>query len=159
MLNCSGGWKVMRQISANDVWRSTASPGTIQPPMAVLDFAHLTWEEVRDLDRTKAVAILPVGAVEAHGPHLPLAPDVIIAETMDRAAAARLAARGPATALPPTRRRLGAAARDGEGACEAAGGPRAYCGAQAEARAEEGAHTIEILGGLLEEAVLAELAR
>jgi len=62
----------MRQISANDVWRSTASPGTIQPPMAVLDFAHLTWEEVRDLDRTKAVAILPVGAVEAHrGDHGP----------------------------------------------------------------------------------------
>src|SRR5438876_855558 len=101
MLNCSGGWKVMRQISANDVWRSTASPGTIQPPMAVLDFAHLTWEEVRDLDRTKAVAILPVGAVEAHGPHLPLATDVIIAETMARAAAARLAARGHDVVLLP----------------------------------------------------------
>src|SRR5947209_9934781 len=94
MLNCSGGWKVMRQISANDVWRSTAAPGTIQPPMAVLDLAHLTWEEVRDLDRTKTVAIVPVGAVEAHGPHLPLATDVIIAEAMARAAAGRLAARG-----------------------------------------------------------------
>src|SRR5439155_769925 len=65
MLICSGGWKVMRQISANDVWRSTASPGTIQPPMAVLHFAHLTWEEVRDLDRTKAVAILPVGGADS----------------------------------------------------------------------------------------------
>src|SRR5947209_20340789 len=94
MLNCSGGWKVMRQISANDVWRSTASPGTIQPLMAVLDFAHLTWEEVRDLDRTKAVALLPVGAVEAHGPHLPLATDVVIAESIARAAAVRLATRG-----------------------------------------------------------------
>src|SRR5881409_2655862 len=70
--------------------------------MAVLDFAHLTWEEVRDLDRTKAVAILPVGAVEAHGPHLPLATDVIIAESMARAAGARLAARGyDALLLPP----------------------------------------------------------
>src|SRR2546422_6372108 len=53
--------------------------------MAVLDLAHLTWEEVRDLDRTKTVAIVPVGAVEAHGPHLPLATDVIIAEAMARA--------------------------------------------------------------------------
>src|SRR3989449_6757361 len=70
--------------------------------MAVLEFAHLTWEEVRDLDWTKAVAILPLGAVEAHGPHLPLATDVIIAETMARAAAARLATRGyDAVLLPP----------------------------------------------------------
>src|SRR5213083_1028667 len=70
-------------------------------PMAVLDLAHLTWEEVRDLDRTKTVAIVPVGAVEAHGPHLPLATDVIIAEAMARAAAARLAARGHEAVLLP----------------------------------------------------------
>src|SRR5207244_4086730 len=70
--------------------------------MAVLDLAQVTWEEVRDLDRAKAVAILPVGAVEAHGPHLPLATDVIIAETMARAAAARLATHGyDAVLLPP----------------------------------------------------------
>src|SRR5207247_9165151 len=70
--------------------------------MAVLDLAQLTWEEVRDLDRAKAVAILPVGAIEAHGPHLPLATDVIIAETMARAAAARLATHGyDAVLLPP----------------------------------------------------------
>src|SRR5207249_6161879 len=75
----------------------TAPPPTIQPLMAVLEFAHLTWEEVRDLDWTKAVAILPLGAVEAHGPHLRLATDVIIAETMARAAAARLAKIGRAS--------------------------------------------------------------
>src|SRR5438093_857458 len=69
--------------------------------MAVLDLAHLTWEEVRDLDRTKTVAIVPVGAVEAHGPHLPLATDVIIAEAMARAAAGRLAARGHEAVLLP----------------------------------------------------------
>jgi creatinine amidohydrolase len=40
------------------------------------------------------VALLPVGATEAHGPHLPLATDVIIAEAMARAAAERLKARG-----------------------------------------------------------------
>ncbi len=251
--------------------------------MAVLDFARLTWEEVRDLDRTKAVAILPVGAVEAHGPHLPLATDVIIAETMARAAGARLAARGyDALLLPPlaytaadfaagfpgtvslrpdtvtavlvdlarslgrhglrvlgvanahldpghvaaleaavaqqrsetaarivfpdvTRKpwaprlteefrsgachagryessivmaacpelvresirrslpanpcSLSVAIRSGQTSFEAAGGPRAYFGSPADAGVDEGARTIDVLGGILEEAMLAELAQ
>jgi creatinine amidohydrolase len=54
----------------------------------------MTWEEVRDLDRGRVIAILPVGAVEAHGPHLPLATDVIIGESMARAGADRLTGRG-----------------------------------------------------------------
>ena len=65
-------------------------------------FAELTWEEVRDLDRGSAVAILPVGAVEAHGPHLPLGTDVVIAEGMARACAEELSARGrTGLVLPP----------------------------------------------------------
>ena len=64
-------------------------------------WAELTWEEVRDLDRARTTALLPVGAVEAHGPHLPLATDVILAEAMAEAAAARLEAEGrPAVVLP-----------------------------------------------------------
>src|SRR5688572_18978559 len=62
--------------------------------MPVRELARLTWEEVRALDRAKAIAVLPVGAIEAHGPHLPLATDVIIADAMARAGADRLAARG-----------------------------------------------------------------
>lgn len=58
--------------------------------MALHVLAEMTWEEVRSLDRAQAVAVLPVGAVEAHGPHLPLATDVLIAEAMARAAARRL---------------------------------------------------------------------
>src|SRR6184192_2916921 len=251
--------------------------------MAVLDLAQLAWEEVRDLDRAKAVAILPVGAVEAHGPHLPLATDVIIAETMARAAAARLATHGydavllpplaytaaefaagfpgtvslrPGTvtallldltrsltrhglhvlavanahldpahvaaleaavaqnqrengarivfpdvtkrpwalrlteefrsgachagryetsivlaarpelvretvrgSLPANPRSLSGAIRAGQTTFEQAGGPRAYFGSPAEARADEGARTIEVLGAILEEAVLAELGQ
>jgi len=251
--------------------------------MAVLDLAHLTWEEVRDLDRAKAVAILPVGAVEAHGPHLPLATDIIIAETMARAAASRLATRGynavllpslaytaagfaagfpgtvslrPGTvtallvdlarslarhgfpmlavanahldpahvaaieaavaekgrdngtrivfpdvtkkpwalrltdefrtgachagryessivmaarpelvreairrSLPANPRSLSVAIRSGHTSFEEAGGPRAYFGSPADAGADEGARTIELLGEILEEAVLAELTR
>lgn len=65
-------------------------------------FADLTWEEVRDLRGDEAVAILPVGAVEAHGPHLPLGTDVVIAEGMARACARRLAVEGvTAFVLPP----------------------------------------------------------
>jgi creatinine amidohydrolase len=53
----------------------------------------MTWEEARDV-AAGAVAVLPVGAIEAHGPHLPLDTDVIIAQAMARAGAERLTARG-----------------------------------------------------------------
>lgn len=65
------------------------------------ELAQLTWEEIRALDRERTVAILPVGAIEAHGPHLPVDADVIIALAMARAAAAKLSPRGhPAVLLP-----------------------------------------------------------
>ncbi len=70
--------------------------------MPVTQLAHMTWEEVRDLERGHAVAILPVGATEAHGPHLPCGTDVIIAEAMAEAGAQKLAAGGyHALLLPP----------------------------------------------------------
>lgn len=249
--------------------------------MRVLELAHLTWEDVRELDRATAVAVLPVGAVEAHGPHLPLETDVIIAAAMARAGAAKLAARGhtavllpslaysaaefaagfPGTlslsgatvtallldiarnltgqgfpllaianahldpahlaslaaavraakderlltvvcpdvsrkpwasrltdefqsgachagryetsmvlaerpelvrdairrSLPPNPNSLSRAIRDGKRSFEEAGGPRAYFGYPAEAGVDEGRQTIEVLGGILEDAVLAEL--
>lgn len=70
--------------------------------MPAYRFADMTWEEVRDADRAAAVAILPVGAVEAHGPHLPLGTDVVIAEAMARACADVLAGQGlTAFVMPP----------------------------------------------------------
>ena len=69
--------------------------------MAIRELADLTWEEVRDLDRPRTVAVLPVGALEAHGPHLPLATDVVIAQAMARAGAERLATRGHGAVLLP----------------------------------------------------------
>lgn len=70
--------------------------------MPVHRFHEITWTEVRDADRRNAVAILPVGAVEAHGPHLPLGTDVIIAEGMARAAADVLSEGGRTVfVLPP----------------------------------------------------------
>jgi creatinine amidohydrolase len=62
----------------------------------------MTWEEARDAAGPGSAAILPVGAIEAHGPHLPLETDVIIAHAMARSGASRLAARGlRVVVLPP----------------------------------------------------------
>ena len=69
--------------------------------MSVHELAQLTWEEVRDLDRARTIVVLPIGALEAHGPHLPLDTDVIIATAMARAGAHRLAARGSVVLILP----------------------------------------------------------
>ena len=69
--------------------------------MAVHTLMSLTWTAVRDLPAGRTVAVLPAGAVEAHGPHLPLGTDVIIAEAMARAGAARLSTRGLEVVLLP----------------------------------------------------------
>ena len=64
--------------------------------------AELTWPEAREAFAAGAVAILPTGATEAHGPHLPLDTDVRIAVGAADRTAARLAAAGtPALVLPP----------------------------------------------------------
>jgi creatinine amidohydrolase len=247
----------------------------------VQPLAALTWEEARDAGGPSSIAILPVGAIEAHGPHLPLETDVIIAQAMARSGAARLSARGlrvvvlppltytvaafakgfagtlslrPKTAtatvldiagslarhgfgvlaianahldpghlasldaavstirrdlglpvafpnlaakpwalrlsdefksgachagqfetsimlserpelvraaigatLPPNPASLSRAIKDGKRSFEEAGGPRAYFGYPAQATAEEGRATIEVLGAILDEAVQAEL--
>jgi len=62
--------------------------------VAIHELADMTWEEARDLEPARTVAILPVGAIEAHGPHLPLATDVVIALAMARVGASALGARG-----------------------------------------------------------------
>lgn len=62
--------------------------------MPVCELATMTWEEVGELELTGALAVLPVGALEAHGPHLPLDTDVVIARAMAREGAARLAEEG-----------------------------------------------------------------
>ncbi|HSM17725.1 MAG TPA: creatininase family protein [Gemmatimonadales bacterium] len=69
--------------------------------MRPLRLADMTWEEVRDLEETASLAILPIGAIEAHGPHLPLATDGLIAEAMAQAGAERLARRGYGCLLLP----------------------------------------------------------
>lgn len=62
--------------------------------MPAYTLATMTFEEVAALPRARTVCLLPVGATEAHGPHLPLHTDVIIAEAMVVAAAEALTAAG-----------------------------------------------------------------
>ncbi|MBS0273123.1 MAG: creatininase family protein [Proteobacteria bacterium] len=66
-------------------------------------FAENAWPAVRDALKTSrnAVAILPCGATEAHGPHLPLNTDVIISETMAAHALPLLERRGYAATILP----------------------------------------------------------
>lgn len=70
--------------------------------MAVHRLAEMTFEELAGLGPDRMIAILPVGATEAHGPHLPLMTDVVIAEGMARQGAILLAENGfDAILLPP----------------------------------------------------------
>lgn len=69
--------------------------------MGIRKLADMTWEEARDQGRPGVIAILPVGAIEAHGPHLPLATDVVIASAMAEAAAEELASSGRGVVLLP----------------------------------------------------------
>ena len=69
--------------------------------MSIHRLGELTWEEVRALDGSRTVAVLPVGATEAHGPHLPLSTDVLIAEAMAESGARRLSGRGLTVLLLP----------------------------------------------------------
>jgi len=62
---------------------------------------HSTWPEVAALDREETVLLLPLGAVEAHGPHLPLGTDIVIAEAMCEAAAHQLEAVGRTAVILP----------------------------------------------------------
>jgi len=54
-----------------------------------MELIHLTWPEAREAIRTAQVALLPVGAVEQHGPHLPLGTDLLIARWIASHAADR----------------------------------------------------------------------
>lgn len=64
--------------------------------------AELPWTEVHRLACAGAVALLPIGSTEAHGPHLPLNVDVVVSLEVCRRASLRLEARGtPSVIFPP----------------------------------------------------------
>lgn len=58
--------------------------------MSVHIWGHMTTEDVAALEPSRTLAVLPVGATEQHGPHLPLATDILITEAVLAAAAERV---------------------------------------------------------------------
>ncbi len=63
--------------------------------------SELTWTEVDEAIKDRPVALVPVGAVEAHGPHLPVSTDTVIAQEMARRGAEKLKEHGiPCLILP-----------------------------------------------------------
>ena len=62
-------------------------------------YEEFTWPEIRDAVAQNRVAVLPVGTVEQHGPHLPLVTDVLTASEMSRRAVEQMASE--AVLLPP----------------------------------------------------------
>ena len=54
----------------------------------------MTWREVKEFVHERVVALIPLGSIVAHGPHLPLNTDVVLSSEMVRRAARRLATKG-----------------------------------------------------------------
>jgi creatinine amidohydrolase len=55
---------------------------------------EMSWTEVQQALKDRPIALLPVGNTEAHGPHLPVATDTVIAIEMARRTAVKLKQRG-----------------------------------------------------------------
>jgi creatinine amidohydrolase len=49
-------------------------------------FVHHTWKEIAALSKDPGVVVLPIGAIEQHGSHLPIWTDALIAEVTVKAA-------------------------------------------------------------------------
>ena len=63
---------------------------------------QIVWTEIDEAMKERPVALVPVGATEAHGPHLPIATDTRIAQEMAKRGAAKLKENGvPCLILPP----------------------------------------------------------
>lgn len=41
-------------------------------------FGELTWPEIDNIDKKRALCVLPIAAIEQHGPHLPVATDFLV---------------------------------------------------------------------------------
>jgi creatinine amidohydrolase len=64
------------------------------------DWLEMTWQDFSGADTRRWIAVLPVAAVEQHGPHLPLGVDSFIAEAYLERVRAALPAELPVTFLP-----------------------------------------------------------
>jgi creatinine amidohydrolase len=55
---------------------------------------EMSWTEVEEAQKERLIALLPVGTTEAHGPHLPVGTDTIIAVELARRGVKKLEERG-----------------------------------------------------------------
>lgn len=62
--------------------------------MSIQHLGAMTWREVKEFVHDRVVVMVPLGAVVAHGPHLPLNTKVLIATEMTRRAALKVATKG-----------------------------------------------------------------
>ncbi len=67
-----------------------------------LRLTECTWTEARERLKTAKIAILPTGANEAQGPHLPMSADAIMSDAMCVRGAAELRRRGVEALVLPT---------------------------------------------------------
>ena len=58
----------------------------------LVEWGRLTWPEAREAVTAMPAALLPIGAVEQHGPHMTLAADALAAESLGRLLAQRTGA-------------------------------------------------------------------
>jgi creatinine amidohydrolase len=63
-------------------------------------WAEMSWRDFEAADMAKTIAVLPVAAIEQHGPHLPVGVDMFIMEGYVRQAMARCPADLPVLFLP-----------------------------------------------------------
>lgn len=52
---------------------------------------EMTWEEIKEISNPETIVVMPTGAIEQHGPHLPIEVDSRLAETVVLKAAQRAA--------------------------------------------------------------------
>src|ERR1700728_1974627 len=67
------------------------------------DWMEMTWQDIAGGDTSRWIAVLPLAAVEQHGPHLPLGVDTYIAEAYLARVQKLLPGDLPATFLPVQR--------------------------------------------------------
>lgn len=65
-----------------------------------MDYGRLTWQDVRDLPKDRAVVIIPTGAVEQHGPHLSMDTDTVLVTEVARRATALVGDRASVLVTP-----------------------------------------------------------
>jgi creatinine amidohydrolase len=83
------------------MWFMTAYTSTpTHKPLASHFWAELNTLDFLALDAAKTVAVLPLGATEQHGPHLPLSVDTVLVEGVVQAALTHLSAADPVLVLP-----------------------------------------------------------